>query len=59
MAHGGDYHFTGEVTAADLVPQAAQWYILPLEGASEAVKVYAWVYEAAFEDGSVLKLNEQ
>lgn len=59
VAHGGDYHFTGEVTAAGLVPQAAQWYILPLEGASEAVKVYAWVYEAAFEDGSVLKLNEQ
>lgn len=59
LAYLDDYHVTREVREADLAPRSQQSYVVSLQGISGVSNVYAWVYEAAFEDGTVLNLYEQ
>ena len=59
VAYLGDYQLTREVSEANLAPRDKQSYVLSLQGISGVANVYAWVYEATFEDGTVLNLYEQ
>ena len=59
MAYLDDYHVTREVREADLAPRSQQSYVVSLQGIPGVANAYAWVYEATFEDGTVLNLYEQ
>lgn len=55
----GDYQFRGQSSDANLLPHDPKWYAWSLYFATGVSDIVAYVYEAALEDGTVLRLYEQ